>query len=191
MLDLPNLLSSKLRQKLFRLYFSQSDGRYYLRELERLLQEPVGNLRRELLRWSKAGLFLRERVGNLTYYSLNKSFPLYEELKRVVSKTIGIEHTLREGLKGIEKVETAIIYGSVASGQDTGNSDIDILLIGDPNMDELVNDIQTMEEKLGREINYVLYTPEEFKRKKKSQNTFIMDVLRNPKIFIIGNGNDL
>jgi len=191
MLDLPNLLSSKLRQKLFRLYFSQSDGRYYLRELERLLQEPVGNLRRELLRWSKAGLFLRERVGNLTYYSLNKSFPLYEELRRVVSKTIGIEHTLREGLKGIEKVETAIIYGSVASGQDTGNSDIDILLIGDPNMDELVNDIQTMEEKLGREINYVLYTPEEFKRKKKSQNTFIMDVLRNPKIFIIGNGNDL
>jgi len=191
MLDLPNLLSSKLRQKLFRLYFSQSDGRYYLRELERLLQEPVGNLRRELLRWSKVGLFLRERVGNLTYYSLNKSFPLYEELRRVVSKTIGIEHTLREGLKGIEKVETAIIYGSVASGQDTGNSDIDILLIGDPNMDELVNDIQTMEEKLGREINYVLYTPEEFKRKKKSQNTFIMDVLRNPKIFIIGNGNDL
>jgi len=191
MLDLPNLLSSKVRQKLFRLYFSQTNRRYYLRELERLLDEPVGNIRRELLRWSKAGLFLREKVGNLTYYSLNKSFPLYEELKAIVSKTIGIEHILKEGLKGIESIVVAIIYGSVASGEDTGNSDIDVLLIGNPDMDELVNNVQEMEKELGREINYVLYTPEEFKRKKEARNIFIIDVLRNPKVFIIGEEHDL
>ncbi|MBW2038995.1 MAG: nucleotidyltransferase domain-containing protein [Deltaproteobacteria bacterium] len=155
------------------------------------MHEPVGNIRRELLRWSKAGLFLRDKVGNLTYYSLDKSFPLYEELRKIVSKTIGIEHTLREGLKKIKNIETALIYGSVASGEDTGNSDIDVLLIGNPDMDELVNDIQEMEEELGREINYVLYTPEEFKRKKETENSFIMDVLRNPKVFIIGTTNDL
>jgi len=191
MLDLPNLLSSKVRQKLFRLYFSQTNRRYYLRELERLLDEPVGNIRRELLRWSKAGLFLREKVGNLTYYSLNKSFPLYEELKAIVSKTIGIEYILKEGLKGIESIVLAIIYGSVASGEDTGNSDIDVLLIGNPDMDELVNNVQEMEKELGREINYVLYTPEEFKRKKEARNIFIIDVLRNPKVFIIGEEHDL
>jgi len=191
MLDLPNLLSSKVRQKLFRLYFSQTNRRYYLRELERLLDEPVGNIRRELLRWSKAGLFLREKVGNLTYYSLNKSFPLYEELKAIVSKTIGIEYILKEGLKGIESIVLAIIYGSVASGEDTGDSDIDVLLIGNPDMDELVNNVQEMEKELGREINYVLYTPEEFKRKKEARNIFIIDVLRNPKVFIIGEEHDL
>ena len=191
MLDLPNLLSSKVRQKVFRLYFSQTNRRYYLRELERLLDEPVGNIRRELLRWSKAGLFLREKVGNLTYYSLNKSFPLYEELKAIVSKTMGIEYILKEGLKGIESIVVAIIYGSVASGEDTGNSDIDVLLIGNPDMDELVNNVQEMEKELGREINYVLYTPEEFKRKKEARNTFIIDVLRNPKVFIIGEEHDL
>jgi len=191
MLDLPNLLSSKVRQKIFRVYFSQTNRRYYLRELERLLHEPVGNIRRELLRWYKAGLFLREKVGNLTYYSLNKSFPLYEELKAIVSKTIGIEHILKEGLKAVENIGVAIIYGSVASGEDTGNSDIDILLIGNPDMDELVNNIQEMEKELGREINYVLYTPEEFKRKKEVQNTFIIDVLRNSKVFIIGEEHDL
>jgi len=141
MLDLPNLSSSKVRQKVFRLYLSQTNRRYYLRELERLLHEPVGNIRRELLRWSKAGLFLREKVGNLTYYSLNTSFPLYEELKAIVSKTIGIEYILKEGLKTIRSISVAIIYGSVASGEDTGNSDIDILLIGNPDMDELVNNV--------------------------------------------------
>ena len=191
MLDLPNLLSSKVRQKLFRLYFSQTNRRYYLRELERLLDEPVGNIRRELLRWSKAGLFLREKVGNLTYYSLNKSFPLYEELRTIVSKTIGIEYILKEGLKGIESIVVAITYGSVASGEDTGNSDIDVLLIGNPDMDELVNNVQEMEKELGREINYVLYAPEEFKRKKEARNTFIIDALRNPKVFIIGEEHDL
>jgi len=110
---------------------------------------------------------------------LNTSFPLYEELKAIVSKTIGIEHILKEGLKAIESIRVAIIYGSVASGEDTGNSDIDILLIGNPDMDELVNNVQGMEKELGREINYVLYTPEEFKRKKEAHNTFILDVLRN------------
>ena len=141
MLDLPNLLSSNVRQKIFRRYFSQINKRYYLRELERLLHEPVGNIRRELIRWSKAVLFLREKVGNLTYYSLNTSFPLYEELKAIVSKTIGIEYILKEGLKAIRSIGIAIIYGSVASGEDTGNSDIDILLIGNPDMDEPVNNV--------------------------------------------------
>ena len=140
MLDLPNFLSSKVRQKVFRLYFSQANRRYYLRELERLLDEPVGNIRRELLRWSKAGLFLRDKVGNLTYYLLNTSFPLYEELKAIVSKTIG-KYILKEGLKTIRSIGVAIIYGSVASGEDTGNSDIDILLIGNPDMDEPVNNV--------------------------------------------------
>jgi predicted nucleotidyltransferase len=191
MLDLPNLLSSRVRQKVFRLYFSQTNSRYYLRELERLLHEPVGNIRRELLRWSKAGLLFREKVGNLTYYSLNRSFPLYEELKAIVSKTIGIEYILREGLKAIESITVAIIYGSVASGEDTGNSDIDILLIGNPDMDELLNNVQEMEKKLGREINYVVYAPEEFKRKKEAKNTFIIDVVKNPKVFIVGEEHDL
>ncbi|MBW2339853.1 MAG: nucleotidyltransferase domain-containing protein [Deltaproteobacteria bacterium] len=156
-----------------------------------MLHEPVGNIRRELLRWSKAGLLFREKVGNLTYYSLNTSFPLYEELKQIVSKTIGIEYILREGLKEIESITVAIIYGSVASGEDTGNSDIDILLIGNPDMDELLNNVQEMEKKLGREINYVVYTPEEFKRKKEAKNTFIIDVVRNPKVFIVGEEHDL
>ena len=191
MLDLPNILSSNVRQKIFRLYFSQTNRRHYLRELERLLHEPVGNIRRELLRWSSAGLFLREKVANLTYYSLNTSFPLYEELKEIVSKTIGIEHTLKEGLKAIESIQVAIIYGSVASGEDTGNSDIDILLIGNPDMDELIYNVQKMEKELVREINYVLYTRKEFKRKKETQNAFIIDVLKNSKIFIIGEEHDL
>jgi predicted nucleotidyltransferase len=106
-----------------------------------LLHEPVENIRRELLRWSKAGLFLREKVGNLTYYSLNTLFPLYEELKVIVAKIIEIEYILKEGLKEIESIRVAIIYGSVASGEDTGNSDIDILLIGNPDMDEQVNNV--------------------------------------------------
>ena len=151
-----------------------------------------GSFRFSLLEREKINyLFLREKVGNLTYYSLNTSFPLYEELKAIVSKTIGIEYILKEGLKAIESISVAIIYGSVASGEDTGNSDIDILLIGNPDMDELVNNVQEMEKKLGWEINYVLYTPEEFKRKKEAQNTFIIDVLQNSKVFIIGEEHDL
>ena len=96
-MDIANVFKSKTRKALFRLYFTNPDGEYYLRELERLLCIPVSMIRKELLRLEEDGIFMSAKRGNLIYFYLNKSYPLFGELKSIVFKTIGIKGLLKKG----------------------------------------------------------------------------------------------
>jgi predicted transcriptional regulator len=90
-MDISKIFKSQTRKELFRLYFTNPDQEYYLRELERILQTSVSMIRKELTRLEEEGIFLSRRKGNLIYYLLNQSYPLFDELKSIVFKTIGIQ----------------------------------------------------------------------------------------------------
>jgi predicted nucleotidyltransferase len=190
-MDISKIFKSKTRKELFRLYFTNSDHEYYLRELERILHTPVSMIRKELTRLEEDGIFLSRRKGNSTYYLLNKSYPLFDEFKSIVFKTIGIQGLLREILSKMKGIEVAFIYGSFAKHEETAKSDIDLLIIGKIDDSRLLREINKLEEILKREINYSIFRREEFKQKMKEKDSFIKDLLKNPKIFLIGEQNDL
>lgn len=98
-MDIPKIFKSKTRKELFRLYFTNPDNEYYLRELERILDTPVSMIRNELVNLEKDGMFISKKKGNSIYYSLNKGYPLFEELKSIVFKTVGIQGLLKGALK--------------------------------------------------------------------------------------------
>jgi predicted nucleotidyltransferase len=189
-MDISKIFKSKTRKELFRLYFTNPDHEYYLRELERLLDIPVSMIRKELNRLEEDGIFLSRRRGNSTYYFLNKSYPLFDELKSIVFKTIGVQGLLREVLTQTSGIEVAFIYGSFAKHEEGAESDIDLLVIGKPDDSGLLREVRKLEEVLKREINYSIFRKEEFSQKIKEKDSFIMDLLRNPKIFLIGGAND-
>jgi len=190
-MDISKIFKSKTRKELFRLYFTNPDDEYYLRELERLLDIPVSMIRKELNRLEEDGIFLSRRRGNSTYYFLNKSYPLFDELKSIVFETIGVQGLLREELSQTKGIEVAFIYGSFAKHEEGAKSDIDLLVIGKPDDSELLRQIRKLEEVLRREIHYSIFRKEEFRQKRKEKDSFIMDLFRNPKIFLIGGVNDL
>jgi len=190
-MDISKIFKSKTRKELFRLYFTNPDQEYYLRELERILRTPVSMIRKELTRLEEDGLFLSRRMGNLTYYLLNQSYPLFDELKSIVFKTIGIQGLLREILGKMKGIEVALIYGSFAKREETGRSDIDLLIIGKIDEDRLLREINKLEKVLKREINYSIFRKDEFNHKMKEKDPFITDLLKNPKIFLVGDPNDL
>ena len=190
-MDLSKLFKSKTRKELFRLYFTNPDHEYYLRELERLLHIPVSMIRKELIQLEEDGIFLSRKKGNLTFYLLNQSYPLFEELKSIISKTIGVQGLLKDTLNKIKGVEVAFIYGSYAKREENAKSDIDLLVVGKINEDKLLMEINKLEEVLKREINYSLFTRNEFKQKMRAKGSFIMDLLKNPKIFLVGDLNAL
>jgi predicted nucleotidyltransferase len=191
MIDTLNFTKSKVRQGLLALYFTNVGQKYYLRELERLLGYSAGNIRRELLRLQKVHLFNAQRTGNLLFYSLNQSHPLFEELKSIVSKTIGVEASLRDTLSSLENIKAALIFGSFASKSEKETSDIDVMVIGKPDMSLLNEKIRDLEQKLKREINISVYARSEYQAKKKTKSGFILDILKNPKVMLIGNEDDL
>lgn len=180
------LFSSKLRTKLLDVFLSLSDARFYIRELERKIKEEAKNVSRELKNLEALGLLISEKQGNLKYYSVNENFFLYPELKAIIFKTTGVQGILKEALKRLKGIETAFIYGTYATGKESESSDVDIMVIGKPDLTELNEVISNLEEKLNREINYMCFDQEEFKERRKAGDAFIEDVLSGEKIMLKG-----
>jgi len=191
MWDILGIQKSKLRRDLFALWFANVDKKFYVRQLERLLNFSAGNLRKELKGLESNDIIYSRKEANLVYYFLNKKHPLFKEIKSIVFKTIGVEEILRHELKKITGIEMAFIYGSFAKGEESSASDIDLFIIGNPDENKLVEIIRKIEDKLDREINYSLYGKEDFKNKKKEKEPFIMDLIKNKKVFLAGDINEL
>jgi len=190
-MDLFRITKSKLREELLALYFTNPNKKYYLRELERILGFSVGNIRRELIKLESMGLFLSENKGNLVYYYLNQSFSLFKELKSIIFKTSGISKMLQNVLGKFNDIHQAFIYGSFAREEEREDSDIDLLIIGNVDEDKLIKVVNQLERKLQREINYAIYEKKDFKKKKEEGNPFILDIIKEKKIFLIGDKDEL
>ncbi len=191
MLELLSLTKSRIRRDLLTLFFTNPSQRYYLRELQRLLGSSAGNIRRELLKFQHDDLVTTHRVGNLLYYAVNTTHPLFKELKSIVTKTVGVESLLKEALSAIDDIAVAFIYGSFAAKKETGASDIDLMIIGSPNLSALHETLARIEQKLQREINPTIYSMHEYRAKKRAKRGFITELLKRPRIMVKGSEDDL
>lgn len=190
-MDILKITNSKIRKSLFQLYFSHPEKKYYLRELERILRLPVQNIRRELISLEKNGIFIRENLGNQVYYFLNTNSSIFEELKSIISKTLGVEAGLKKILMSIRGVRMSFIFGSFAQGKEDFSSDIDIMIIGKINENALIKKISKIENQIDREINYHIFSQKEFGRKIQENDIFIKGMLSKPMIFLIGKHEDI
>src|SRR4030042_1665824 len=191
MLESLYISKSKIRQDLLALFFTNPSQKFYLRELQRQLGYSAGSIRRELLKFQKDNLFNTQLAGNLLYYTLNNKHPLFKELKMIVFKTVGVEGRLKNTLSSVHGIRVAFIYGSFAGKKEKGSSDIDLMIFGSPETSLLNEKIAELEKRLKREINPTIYSMEEYRAKKKAKRGFIMELLKNPKIMVIGKEDDL
>lgn len=188
---LQKLFSSKLRVDLLSLFFGRPDEEFYVREIEKILQEDVGNISRELKNLESIGLLVSRKKGNLKYYLLDRKFPLHDELRSIILKTRGVAGVLQGSLSEMEGVDFAFIYGSFASGQETAKSDIDLMVIGNVALEHMITHLKEPEEILGREINPSLYERREIRKRLRDKEPFISRVMREPKIMLIGDEDGL
>jgi len=172
-------------------FLTNSEKKYYVRQLASLLFVSVGSLHKELAKLEKEGILSSEYLGNLRLFSVNKNHPLYKEIKQLIFKTEGIEGRLKDVLKDILGLKAAFIYGSFAEGKERADSDVDVFLLGQINEDKIISKISDLENEFSREINYTIYTDSDFKKEKKKRNSFILNLLRKPKIFIKGSKDDI
>ena len=135
---------------------------------------------------------MESRDGNRTYYQANSQCPVYPELAGLIRKTSGLADVLRAALAGLsERITVAFVYGSEARHEAGPNSDIDLMVIGNVGFAEVVSALAQAQDTLGKEINPTVYSPEEFGRKASSGHHFVRSVLKDRKIFLIGNADDL
>jgi len=102
-----------------------------------------------------------------------------------------VQGSIKDALGKIKGIRNAFIYGSFAKDEASVSSDIDLFIIGRIDENKLIREIGELEKILQREINYNLYSKEEFYEKRKAKDSFILDLLEKPKMFLIGEKNDL
>jgi predicted nucleotidyltransferase len=189
-LTLKCLFSSKLRVKILSHFFFHPGESYYVRRLASVLGEPVGALGRELKNLENAGILASRPVGNQKHYSPRQDSPIHDELKSIFLKTSGASAMLRAALEKQSNIEIAFVYGSYASGEAHAGSDIDLMVIGDISDRKLAPMVARVERRLGREINYSIYTRPEVDKRIGKKGDFVHEVFSGPKIMLVGAGDD-
>lgn len=185
------LFTSKVRTELLSTLFLRPDRAFYVREVARITGEDYKNVSRELRNLEEIGLLSSRKQGNLKYFSLNKEFPIYKELKSIFVKTRGAVAVLKDALSKVRGIDFAFIYGSLASGTESAESDIDMMVMGKIALERLLKLIREPERILAREINPSLFDLAEVKRRVKARDPFIVEVLGGPKIMLIGDEDGL
>lgn len=187
---LKRLFSSRLRVSVLSHFFMNPGESFHVRSLATLLGESAGNLARELNNLEEAGLLQSKAIGNQKHFSLREDSPIHEDLRNLFLKTVGAGSEIRDLLNPLDSIELAFIFGSFASGEAHGSSDIDVMIIGDISDRDLAPLMAELEGRLHREINYMIYTRGEAMKRINQDGDFIHEVFRGHRIILIGRSDD-
>jgi predicted nucleotidyltransferase len=186
------LFTSHARVEVLKLFFLRSSDRHYVREIASLTDQPVRAVQRELARLEQGGLLMSELDGNRKYYRANRNTPVFDELRSLLVKTAGLTDEIKGKLQNqSEQIDLAFIFGSFAKGAESSRSDVDILVIGSISARTLAALIAQLKVDLEREINPTILPQGEFKQKLKASDPFILSIMQEPKIFLIGGEDEL
>jgi predicted nucleotidyltransferase len=189
---LADLLFGRTRGAVLALLYGRADQSFYTREIAREVGASIGAVQRELENLSKVGLIQRKSVGNHVFYQANRDTPIFPEMRALINKTIGIFGILRSVLRPLSKqIVAAFVYGSVAREEETAQSDVDLMVVGKATLDEVLSRLSTAEKAIGRSINPTVYSLAEFKSKIAARNHFVSSVLKNQKVFLLGDEDEL
>ncbi|MBU1187590.1 MAG: nucleotidyltransferase domain-containing protein [Gammaproteobacteria bacterium] len=190
---LADALFTKVQQRVLGLLFGNPERSFYANEIIALAQSGTGAVQRELARLQSSGLVTVQQIGRQKHYQANRASPVFEELRGLVMKTVGLADVLRAALAPLrDRIVAAFVFGSVAKGQDSAASDIDLMVVSDAlSYADLFAALEPAVESLGRPVNPTVYTRAELKRRIDEDNAFIGRVLAQNKIWVIGSIDDI
>ena len=186
-------LFTKTQQRVLGLLYGKPEQSFYTNEIVRWADMGRGTISRELQRLVSAGLLVVTREGNQHHYRANPDNPIYQELLGIVRKTFGVADVIQAELVPVnEQIDLAFIYGSIARGEDTASSDIDLLVVSDSlAYADLMAVLADAEKSLGRPINPSIYTVEQISNRLELKNSFLTRLMEQPKLWVKGGEDDI
>ncbi|MDP3973410.1 MAG: hypothetical protein Q8P92_01120 [Candidatus Daviesbacteria bacterium] len=189
---LEELFVSKVRVKILQLFLtSQKDSLFHVREIVRRVSEEINAVRRELARMEKYGMVTSEWRANRRLYKFRRDYLFYKELLSLVAKTQGLGGNLIKNKTKLGKIKFAFLSTRFAKSLPTTADDVDLLVVGTIVLPELQSIISDEQAKREAEINYSFMDEAEFKFRVRRRDGFILKVLMQPKVMLIGDEDEL
>jgi len=173
---------SAIRRAILAMLLDAPDRRLHLRAVARAVGTSAGTAARELGRLEDAGIIRRTREGNQVYFQARLDQPKFGELRELVRETIGAPIVVRRRLAGLVGVERAVIFGSYSRGTVDADSDVDVLIIGNPDRDALTERLELAGLEIGRPVNEVVMTSSELEERRARGDLFIESIDSGPVI---------
>jgi len=179
------LLGPDTRRAILARVFLDPSREFHLRELVRLTGFAPRSVQKEVEKLVSADLLSDRRSGNRRYLRANDRHPLFQPIREIVLKTEGLADVLRDAL-GTRGIDCAVVFGSIASRRTTAGSDVDLLILGTIGLREAVRRLGPAHDRLGREINAVVWSRDEFERRRAESDPFLQRILEGPVVPVIG-----
>jgi len=181
-----DLFISKVRVKIIKLFLANPNSQFHVREITRRTGAEVNAVRRELQRLRGIGFLKRIPRGNRLFYAVRPDFVFLDELWGMVAKETGIGRAILEKRQELGKINFAMLAKAFVRGRVSKPSEVDLLLVGKISLPLLSKLIEGEQQRLGREINFTVLTPEEFEFRRRRKDPFILDVISQPRIVLLG-----
>jgi len=189
---LGDLLFGQTRGGVLRLLFGHPGEKFYVRQIAREVGGSAGSVQRELETLALVGLISRSKLGMQVFYEANRDHPTYPEMRSLIQKTMGVFQLLEAALAPLAgRIALAFVYGSLARGEESAASDVDLMVVGDATLDEVLERLAPVERTIGRAVNPTLYSLSEFRTKLGAGNHFLTSVMRGEKMMLIGDADEL
>lgn len=189
---LKHLFISKVRVKLLETFLTHPEELFYVRQLVRRTNEEINAIRRELSNMESSGLVSKESRGNRLYYWIRKDYLFYPELIGMITKTTGLGKEILAQRNKLGKINhVAFSYRFAQHLEPKTDDEIDILVIGEIVIPEITAIVQQEEIKRKREINFTVMNDQELKTRKAGKDPFLLNILSQPKIMLIGDEEKL
>ena len=185
-------LFSRTRARVLAVLVTAPDNELHLREIARRAGLDASGVGRELRKLVELGLLSSRIVGSQRMFSLNRDYPVFEEIASIIRKTSGVAEALREALAPLgARIKLAYIYGSYARGTMRADSDIDLMVVGSVTLLDVVGAISGISERFGREVNPTVYSTREYRRELRKEDGFIPATHFGVKIAIFGGEDEI
>lgn len=191
--SLADALFTKVQQRVLGLLFGQPDRSFLSKDVITAANSGTGAVHRELRRLAASGIVTVRSAGWEKHYQANKQSPVFEELRALVVKTVGLIDPVRDALLPlVERIRVAFVYGSQARGAGDAASDVDLMIISEDLMHaEAFAALARAEQLLARPINPTIVSPAEWQRRHEDRNHFLENVSSQPKLYVLGSEDDL
>ncbi len=183
---LDTLFGSTTRVKILSLLILNSEKEFYIKEISDSLGLSYGLVHREIENLKKGSIITERHKGKLRHFKISKFSPIYPELRGLILKTEGLGNVIGKLIRKINFIEYAMIFGSVAKGVEIETSDVDLLIIGNPDEEKIIEAVKHAEKKICRDVNYIIWSKKELVKKVKEKHYLIADIVKGPVIMIIG-----
>ncbi len=189
---LKDLFISKTRVKLFEIFLSDPNQMYHVRDLVRKTEEEINAVRRELARMERVGMVKKEPRGNRLYYWFRHDYVFYSDLLSLVAKSTGLGAAIIKNKAKLGSVNLVMLSSKFVRHQNRKNpDDVDLLVVGNLVLPELAAIIRAEEVRREQTINYTPMTEEELKFRRTRRDPFLLNILMNSRVIVVGDEEDL